>query len=66
MDPDVLLARIRTLAERVVEADGDDADDGDNPAVELSASILDLDIWLSRGGFLPSDWARTSSGAPVG
>jgi len=46
MDPNGCLDTIRALLE--------DTDD-----VELREAIEDLDNWLTRGGFLPEDWART-------
>ena len=46
MDPNAALNTIRALM--------DSTDD-----VELREAIEDLDNWLSRGGFLPEDWART-------
>ena len=46
LDPNAVLNTIRALM--------DSTDD-----VELREAIEDLDNWLSRGGFLPEDWART-------
>jgi hypothetical protein len=48
MDPNVTLKEFRRLC-----ALGD---------YELAAAYMrDLDDWLSRGGFLPADWAPKSS-----
>ena len=47
MDPNAALAKVRELI-----GDGDSAD------VLLVDAFEALDEWLSKGGFLPSDWER--------
>ena len=53
MDPDATLAIVRTLvtAHLAGTADTDDTS-------ALVDAVHALDEWLSRGGFLPSDWQR--------
>lgn len=57
MDPDALLERLRVLVDAVL--------DGDTPAEQfhadaeaLAADFEGLDLWLSKGGFLPEAWKR--------
>lgn len=51
MDPDATLFVIRHLMPAAL--------DGDTDAAEQIAELVDaLDIWISRGGFLPAVWAR--------
>lgn len=56
MDPNVALAEIRHLILEIQNADQEDA------RLEAGAELIDyfeaLDGWLSRGGFLPTDWSR--------
>lgn len=55
MDPDVMLVRLRELAERI----------NHNPRYhtveerEFAEWFHDLDEWLSHGGFAPSAWQST-------
>lgn len=57
MDPNACLAALRLLAENI-EAREDATDTTDLDASGLAAGFRNLDAWLSRGGFLPDDWAR--------
>ncbi len=57
MDPNTTLARLRELA-----AAADDVEE----AAELAEAFHALDEWLSRGGFLPADWARHPANRPPG
>lgn len=60
MDPNVALETMRRLSARLFrtldaeEGGGVDTED----ALELAEAAQALDQWLSRGGFLPSDWAK--------
>lgn len=59
MDPEEALRQIRALASRIMDADPDKpyADDIDPyDAFRLAETVAELDIWLSRGGFLPEPW----------
>lgn len=59
MDPNATLKDMRSLSEAIlVEHDKDfpDADKLAALATELAESMRDLDRWINRGGFLPSDW----------
>jgi hypothetical protein len=47
MDPDATLQAIRELVEN---------NDGSPEALALAENFRSLDEWLSRGGFLPTDW----------
>lgn len=49
MDPNVTLAMIRRLAERVANEDNSFAE-------QLADAVRDLDGHLTKGGFLPFDW----------
>lgn len=51
MDPNATLAILRVLVSSALDSDSDDAR-------ELAEHADALDAWLSRGGFLPSDWGR--------
>jgi hypothetical protein len=51
MDPDACLNRIIFLVRKSVTMDAEDHD-------ELLQAFLDLDSWLSNGGFLPRRWER--------
>lgn len=51
MDPDATLAEVRLLSQRLLEESGGGLD-----ALRLAELVESLDGWISRGGFLPSDW----------
>jgi len=51
MDPDATLKMIRELAAEVA------CRAVDPDAVELAELVQSLDEWISRGGFLPKEWA---------
>ena len=53
MDPNANLAEQRQIAGRF-ERDESEPDDGERLAELVDA----LDDWLSRGGFLPTQWQR--------
>lgn len=52
MDPDATLTEARALAAR--QLGGDSLDDDET--YRLAELIHDLDEWLTRGSFLPTDW----------
>lgn len=56
MDPNATLARIYALMADVRQPDVDV--DRLEAAGELVDALEALDQWLSRGGFLPTAWAR--------
>lgn len=60
MDPNACLEKIRDLYERLVRvSDAEpDAPVAAEDAQELAEAVNDLDDWLCKGGFLPSDWNR--------
>jgi hypothetical protein len=74
MDPNETLRRIRALSERIVAREAeraeDDSVDGslsscfanleaqEDDAVELAELTHALDEWLTKGGFLPTEWHR--------
>lgn len=64
VDPNETLRRLREAAAEFVKRDEADVV---NPAdmYALGSQVVDaaadLDEWLSRGGFLPADWARGRS-----
>lgn len=53
MDPDAALARIRLLAVTALGGRVGAAH------AELADCVHSLDEWITRGGFLPADWADT-------
>ncbi|MBK6639629.1 MAG: hypothetical protein IPG34_19600 [Rhodocyclaceae bacterium] len=52
MDPNETLKRIRMIVKRDLEGDTMSVDDFD-VLVDL---VNDLDEWMSRGGFPPTEW----------
>lgn len=54
MDPNKLLEEIRTFSGVIRDTEGDTPAE----AVALAERMDALDEWLSKGGFLPGDWAR--------
>ncbi len=61
MDPDSCLRWVRELAGEVLA--GRDADGG--AAVELAGLVLDLDVFLSKGGAPPTEWQAKGT-SPAG
>jgi hypothetical protein len=62
MDPNTTLANFRSAVRRWQEAAvADDSADRYTAALDAVEAAIQLDRWLSRGGFLPTAW-RT---APV-
>jgi hypothetical protein len=53
VDPDVMLARLRALAEQVNRNGGRHATVEER---EFAEWFTDLDTWLSHGGFAPAAW----------
>jgi hypothetical protein len=51
MDPDECLRTIREIVQRITEDDHVESD-----LHELADAFESLDLWLSKGGFLPDDW----------
>ena len=50
MDPDAMLSSLRAEAQEILR--------GEEPSPAAMAEAFEaLDQWLSKGGFLPSDWA---------
>lgn len=56
MDPNAALAEIRRLILEIQNAEQEDA--RLKAEAELIDYFEDLDAWLSKGGFLPTDWSR--------
>ena len=59
MDPNATLDLIRTLRGAVFAGTADTDD-----ITALAEACENLDTWLSRGGFLPDDWASPRPPAP--
>lgn len=57
MDPNEALSRLRRALQAYGEADAAAPIDAE-VADEIYETAKALDTWLSRGGFLPQDWAR--------
>ena len=61
MDPDACLEELRELVAAILSHDGVAyPQDAADRLRELWAA---LDEWLERGGFLPTGWAKTGTGA---
>jgi len=58
MDPDVALAEIREQVEEFEGLSDDNFVDALRAADQIVERIKALDEWLSKGGFLPKEWAR--------
>ena len=56
MDPDAVMRRLRdALSDFGCAGDDEEAIEAAN---EFGSAFADLDGWLSKGGFLPREWAR--------
>lgn len=55
MDPNETLRIIRAQVGMIL-----DENDGNSPEA-LAEAVRDLDGWLSKGGFLPSEWQAQSN-----
>lgn len=53
MDPNAALAEIREITAHILDGKPDSGQ-----ALRLAELSEALDEWLSKGGFLPSAWAR--------
>lgn len=63
MDPNETLRMCRRLAKHLIaRADAErqhhETTTSDTSGEELAECFNNLDEWLSKGGFLPSDWRR--------
>lgn len=56
MDPDAALEAVRRLAKAFDAAENDWV--AAQVASELIDSVLGLDDWIKRGGYLPADWRQ--------
>lgn len=56
MDPNENLMQQRKIAESIIDNDngGSNADE-----IRLAELVLAMHEWISNGGFLPADWARS-------
>lgn len=64
MDPNATLERLRRAVYEYGELDPHSADYDSEHEAEICLAMWeaarDLDRWLSKGGFLPTDWARSA------
>jgi hypothetical protein len=62
MDPNQNLKQQRELAAQIIRLRDKDAphDQIADVADELAELVQALDGWLSRGGFLPSEWVKSA------
>lgn len=62
MDPNAALERILECADMIIVQTDEGASGADihYDANELAEAVQALHGWLSRGGFLPSQWERKS------
>lgn len=56
MDPDATLATMRDLRQAIMTSTGGDEDALRSDAFELAELVEALDEWLTKGGFLPTEW----------
>lgn len=56
MDPNTTLAAFRSAVRRWYEAAVADGDDRYDAALDALEAAIQLDRWLSRGGYLPAAW----------
>ena len=64
MDPSETLNRMLQAAKAVVQSVENTSDDQPEvvlQALDLAEAVLELHLWMSRGGFLPRQWARKPS-----
>jgi len=55
-DPDKALSELREFARRALNADSETAQDD----LDEMATVFDkLDVWLTQGSGLPSDWSES-------
>lgn len=55
MDPNATLSVIRATAQRILDGHG-----SESLADVLAGACADMDGWLSRGGYLPSEWGTVN------
>lgn len=62
MDPNAVLRKLRALSELIITgmAEGD-YEYLEDLAEELAESVMALDGWIMKGGFLPEDWESSST-----
>lgn len=59
MDPNATLSEARAAYTAFVRAaDEMDSDTYDRALCALAEHFNDLDEWLTKGGFLPSEWSK--------
>lgn len=54
MDPTEVLDQIREAT--AIYQDDPGVWEGSNYPDELASRVIDLDVWMSKGGFLPAQW----------
>jgi len=62
MDPDIALANLRRAVMAYAQALEPDSIEAAVAAADAIAAMVALDIWLSRGGFLPAAWKAKHNG----
>lgn len=59
MDPNAALKRITELSEDIIQGDNTlDYESLRQRAEELAETVIGLDEWISKGGFLPTAWRK--------
>lgn len=59
MDPNAALKRIIELSEEIIQGDNTlDYESLRQRAEELAETVIGLDEWISKGGFLPTVWRK--------
>jgi hypothetical protein len=59
MDPNEALRKLRKLAKQLL--DEGNAGDAAELGLDMAEQFQSLDEWMSKGGFVPTDWRRAPS-----
>lgn len=61
MDPNKTLIQLRNLSDQINKMDFDSVNSStvDSIASEMSELFQELDSWITKGGFLPTDWKNS-------
>lgn len=58
MDPNAVLEELRfAVSDYIIASDNDSADAEHDAAARMADCAEALDEWMSKGGFLPAEWA---------
>ena len=60
MDPNALLQEIRDIRAFIFAEGMSESEEFQQNAWNLADKIDNLDVWITKGGFLPEEWAENS------